>query len=318
MSSEEQYLQPIMEALAEALPRVTIGVKRTTTPGMKKGSRISGHYLDEWQDFKTDVTEFINKAKGIKRQSAGQSGAGPSADPPNPKLAETKISRVGNSHPYIIGQEDGLKSKVIELPAEPMNRIVEQAFTGRTSRIRRPFPGNIDLEGVRFADPKCVQAVFGKEPRDAPDMVILRTGKNEPPALIAPIEIKTFWTLDLDYLNIRKVEKRKILGYWLGQLVHYMNTSQSQYGALTTLEETVFLKRMSVTSIHVTVPITSGDTGPSLREAMFYFMDLLTHDSPEPDKKSSKKSSKKHPSNVLFGNPLSEGNPSRASRQRVE
>ncbi|KAK6350836.1 hypothetical protein TWF718_004019 [Orbilia javanica] len=297
-----------MEQLAERIVPTNKGQVRTTSSAVRRGSeRVSQDYISEWPNFEANVRAFIGS---INVHS-----------PRNRSAPVATIARVSRPSSYMIGQEDGIKGAMMAFIAEPVGKAIKHMSLGGATRAPGQFPfppEGVDFSGVGFGDPKCIPIRFGLRPdsREMPDMAILRKGDQDP-VLLAPIEIKTPWTVDLTQANSKIVEKRRDLGVLIGQLVGYMNATNSKYGVLSTLETTVFVKRDEVTLFRVSAPITSSQTGPSLNECFLYLTGLLATsptDGGDPPHRFGQASKP----GELSKDPSGQGNPKRGSKQDTD
>ncbi|KAF3919032.1 hypothetical protein ABW21_db0201097 [Orbilia brochopaga] len=254
MTTGGVYHETVASQLAAPLPELHKVGGFTNRP--RHSPRISELYLSEWNDFENKTIEFIERLKDSARNSI--SGT----------IEDLTVPRVDAPQHYLIGQEDSVKGKISSMISEPLNRIVIAA---------RELPDvSTELAALRFGDFKCLgDDVFAF---DEPDMVIVKESPNSA-LLRAVVEIKTFWTCDLDSMPIDGEETQRMqLGAVLGQLCNYMNLGNRKYGVFSTYRATLFVKRTDMTEFAVTRVVHHDQQNPSLRESFLYFMSLLPED----------------------------------------
>ncbi|KAK6352281.1 hypothetical protein TWF730_009111 [Orbilia blumenaviensis] len=79
-----------------------------------------------------------------------------------------------------------------------------------------------------FRRPKVCASACAADLRDTPEMVVFKTRDCRVMRLLAPIELKTPWILDLEDLGIRDITTRDQLGKWLEQIVRYIKATDSR------------------------------------------------------------------------------------------
>ncbi|KAK6346823.1 hypothetical protein TWF696_006931 [Orbilia brochopaga] len=274
MSTGGVYHQSIASQLETPVPDLHKigGTENASIPS----KRIPPQYLSEWEGFETQAVDFIRRLKDPYRNATSGS------------IEDLTVPRVDAPQHYLVGQEDSLKGKFTSLIAESLNRIVIAAAD--------LIDIATELAMLRFGDSKCLDdSIFTY---GGPDMVIVKLRRSNAVSLRSVIDLKPYWTCDLDGMPINgDNEDKHNLANKLGRLCNYMNIGRLKYGVFTTYRATVFVKRVDLTEFQVTRVIHHDAKDPSLRECFLYLMNLVANDHAF---------DQELPPEELFRNPLSE------------